>query len=57
MKILVSKIHTIFIMKIEKNWKSQISLSLTTVSQCKNEWKILIIVYLYSDGQKLKFNE
>ena len=57
MKILVSEIHSIFLWKLEKNENSQIPLSPTTVSPCKNEWKIWIIVSLYYDGQKVRFNE
>ena len=50
MKILVSKIHIFFKYedrKKPKNVNSQIPLSLTTVSTCKNEWKIWMIVSLY----------
>ena len=59
-KILVSEIHTIVFMKIKgkkTNGDSQIPFSLTTVSPCKNEWKIWMIVSLYYDYQKVRFNE
>ena len=45
-------------LKNPKNIKnSQILLSLTTVLTCKNEWKILMTVSLYSDDWKVRFNE
>ena len=45
-------------MKTEKfkNGNFLISLSLNTVSPCKNEQKIWMIVSLYYNDQKLRFN-
>ena len=36
---------------------SQIPLSLTTVSPCKNEWEIWMIISLYYYDQKVIFNK
>ena len=57
-KILEIGIHIIFLWKPNKKNQNngQIPLSLTTVSPCKHEYKILMIVSLYSDAQKLRFN-
>ena len=54
---MVSKTHTMNVWKLGGKENSQISLSLTTLSTCKKEWKIWMNVCLYDDDLKVISNE